>query len=183
MFIKLALWILCLSSMSQFAHCTTADVNTDINISDKVEVTSLEIPYLNVSEPDVRFGNDVEATDSFCVYSNVYSAPGVSFPQFQIGAVSSNGTLGGNPGYFISKNGNYQVEYKVSFSFNGGSFTTLTEGVPSNNISMQSIPNVTCASGLNDNLELKVTVEGVNLAQIPSGAYNDTLIVDIFPPV
>lgn len=182
-FIITVLFFMTFAPNSNAQQSTTVDVDTDIFVHEKLEITALEIPFLSALQSDVLLGSDVESTDSFCVYSNTYSAPGIPYPEFQFGATSSNGTPVGNSGHFISKNGNHQIEYYVSYSFNSGGFVSLTEGMQSNNISMENTPNATCGNGLGNNVEIKIMVPGDSLAQVPSETYSDLVTIDVFPPL
>ncbi len=157
-----------------------ASVDTDIFVHELYQMTDLQIPYMTASENDILTGTDVVATDSMCVFSNNYMfSPS---PQFQIGAASQNGTLSGNPGRFISRNDFFEIEYYVSYSVDGGPYTSFTEGFPSPNISMGFIPNVTCQNGLGNNMTLRISLLGSTLASARAGVYSDTLFISIFPP-
>jgi len=159
---------------------TVASVDTDIFVHELFQMTDLQIPYMTASQNDILNGSDVVATDGMCVFSNKYMAG--STPQFQIGAASQNGTLSGNPGRFISKNAFFEIEYYVSYSVNGGAYIPFTEGIPSPNISMGSIPNITCQNGLGNNMTLRISLLGSTLASARAGVYSDTLFISIFPP-
>ena len=174
--------ILLVSLVTVFsAKAQTADVDTDIFVHEKYELYSLTIPYLTATEPDILSGADVEATNDFCFYSNTYISPS-NYPQFQIGAVSQNGTFSENPGQFLSKNAYFEIEYYVSYSINGGSFVPFTEGTPIPNITLDATPSTTCQNGLGNNMTLKISLLGSSLPTARAGVYSDTLYISVFPP-
>tara|TARA_R110002050_G_scaffold847_1_gene5859 strand:+ start:1576 stop:2121 length:546 start_codon:yes stop_codon:yes gene_type:complete len=158
------------------ASMDSANVDVNVNVNEMVEMGGLTIPYLNISDNEVKGGVDVEATGSFCVYSNVYRDLGAPYPQFRLGATSANGN-----GSFISQNGNYQVEYTVLYGLgaNPTGFNPLVEeGLPSL-ITMQNIPSSTCGNNLADNITLKIKISGYILPTVPAGSYSDYLMINI----
>ncbi|MEX2489797.1 MAG: hypothetical protein WD356_09775 [Pseudomonadales bacterium] len=143
------------------------DFQVSIDVTDMVRISSMD----NIDLGSWEGTGSINATETFCVYSNNDSA------SYNI-SISSPNQDGSANFYLVNSDTSAQVFYLLSFNDNvGGGAGSMVSDVAISGTGANN--SIDCDGG--DNAKLTVDIAETNLTNVPADAYGDTLTLVVSP--
>lgn len=146
---------------------SSQDFQVTIDVTDMVRISSMD----NIDLGSWAGGGDINATETFCVYSNNASAAYnvMITSQHQDGAANF---------FLVNADGSANVPYVLMFNDSAGGGTGATVGGSA--LSGNGTNNSVDCGGA-DNAMLTVKITEPDLASVPADSYSDTLTLVVSP--
>lgn len=160
-----------------FADPTTdgnsMESDIDITIPVMTELTGVTAQIIN--ETEYLPGDDVDATDAVCVFSN--DPTNTQFALTMTCKAADGGACTGG-GFFIDDNGGHDIPYHAYFGATGGS-TERTVGQTDTVTGGSTLKD--CNAHAADNMEFRVQFLEADILAKPAGGYAGTLVINVTP--